>query len=148
MVTKQDVFTCSGHPLVSKVVRNGSLKQSIAHSVSLIGGIDKLVEKDDIILLKPNYNTAHPFPGSSDPEFVKAVIEILYEAGAPSRFTLADISVGTRGTLRDSELTGSRQSSQLKQPKIPTVKPLPSTRRPGPAGQQYIPSSPGRLSVL
>ena len=82
MVTKQDLFTYSGHPLVSKVVRSGSLKQSIAHSVSLIGGIDKLVEKDDIILLKPNYNTAHPFPGSSDPEFIKAVIEILYEAGA------------------------------------------------------------------
>lgn len=79
---KQDLFTRSGHPLVSKVVYNGNLKESIEHSVSLIGGINKLVEKGDVILLKPNYNTAHPFPGSSDPEFIKAVIEMLYEAGA------------------------------------------------------------------
>jgi len=79
---KQDLFTRSGHPLVSKVVYNGKLKESIERSASLIGGINKLVEKGDIILLKPNYNTADPFPGSSDPEFIKAVIEMLYEAGA------------------------------------------------------------------
>jgi uncharacterized protein (DUF362 family) len=50
--------------------------------VSLIGGIKKLVNKGETILLKPNYNTADPFPGSSDPEFVNAVIDMLYESGA------------------------------------------------------------------
>jgi uncharacterized protein (DUF362 family) len=79
---KQDLFTRSGHPLVSKVVCSGGLRESIESSVSLIGGINKLVERGDIILLKPNYNTADAFPGSSDPEFIKAVIEMLYEAGA------------------------------------------------------------------
>ncbi|MGQ9506641.1 MAG: DUF362 domain-containing protein [Candidatus Bathycorpusculaceae bacterium] len=34
------------------------------------------------MLLKPNYNTADPFPGSSDSQFIKAIIELLYEAGA------------------------------------------------------------------
>jgi len=79
---KQDLFTRGGRPLVSKVVYDGNLKKSIELSVSLIGGINKLVEKGDTILLKPNYNTADPFPGSSDPKFIKAVIEMLYEAGA------------------------------------------------------------------
>jgi uncharacterized protein (DUF362 family) len=63
-------------------VYEGNLKKSIELSVSLIGGIKKLVKKGDIILLKPNYNTADPYPGSSDPEFIKAVITMLYEAGA------------------------------------------------------------------
>ncbi len=79
---KQDLFVRAGRPLVSKVANDGNLKKSIELSVSLIGGINKLVDKGETILLKPNYNTAGPFPRSSDPEFIKAVIEILYEAGA------------------------------------------------------------------
>jgi uncharacterized protein (DUF362 family) len=79
---KQNLFVRSGRPLVSKVAYDGYLKESVEHAVSLIGGLNKLVEKGDTILLKPNYNTADPFPGSSDPEFIKAIIELLYEAGA------------------------------------------------------------------
>jgi len=79
---RQNLFIRDGRPLVSKVAYEGNLKKSIKISVSLIGGIKKLVKKGDIILLKPNYNTADPYPGSSDPEFIKAVIDILYEAGA------------------------------------------------------------------
>jgi len=79
---KQDLFTIDNRPVVSKVACQGNLKEAIEQSVSLIGGIGRLVQKDDTILLKPNYNTAHPFPGSSDPEFIRAVIAMLYEAGA------------------------------------------------------------------
>jgi len=79
---KQNLFVRSGRSLVSKITYNGNLKKSIEHAISLIGGINKLVEKGDTILLKPNYNTADPFPGSSDPEFIKTIIEMLYEAGA------------------------------------------------------------------
>jgi uncharacterized protein (DUF362 family) len=50
--------------------------------VDLIGGFNKVVKKGDEIWLKPNFNTADPPPTSSDPEFVKAVIELLFEHGA------------------------------------------------------------------
>ncbi|MBS7634729.1 hypothetical protein KEJ34_04445 [Candidatus Bathyarchaeota archaeon] len=60
----------------------GNLEKSIECAVSLIGGVDNLVEGGDTILLKPNYNTSDPFPGSSDPKFIKAIIKSLYEAGA------------------------------------------------------------------
>jgi uncharacterized protein (DUF362 family) len=79
---KQDLFVHDGRPLVSKVAYKGNLHESIQLAVSLIGGIQKLVKKGDTILLKPNYNTADPFPGSSDPAFIKAIIEMFYEAGA------------------------------------------------------------------
>ena len=79
---KQNLFVHGGSALVSKVTCDGSLRESIERSVELIGGLDRLVKRGDTILLKPNYNTADPFPGSNDPEFVKAVIEMLYEAGA------------------------------------------------------------------
>jgi uncharacterized protein (DUF362 family) len=79
---KQNLFVRNSRLLVSKVAYEGNLRESIELSVSLIGGIKKLVNKGETILLKPNYNTADPFPGSSDPEFIKAVIAMLYEAGA------------------------------------------------------------------
>ena len=79
---KQNLFVRDGHPLVSKVAYEGNLKESIELSVSLIGGIKKLVKSGGTVLLKPNYNTADPFPGSSDPEFIRTIIDILYEAGA------------------------------------------------------------------
>ena len=34
------------------------------------------------ILLKPNYNSAGPPPASSDPAFLKAIVELLFEHGA------------------------------------------------------------------
>jgi uncharacterized protein (DUF362 family) len=79
---KQNLFVRDGRPLVSKVAYEGNLKESIELSVSLIGGIKKLVKSGDTVLLKPNYNTADPFPGSSDPEFITAIIRMLYDAGA------------------------------------------------------------------
>jgi uncharacterized protein (DUF362 family) len=79
---KQDLFASDGRPLVSKVIYRGDLRKSIELSVSLIGGIKKLVKNGDTVLLKPNYNTADPFPGSSDPKFITSIISMLYDAGA------------------------------------------------------------------
>jgi len=79
---RQNPFVRDEKPLVSKVAYTGDLRESIEVSVSLIGGVRKLIKKGDTVLLKPNYNTADPFPGSTDPEFLKAVIEFLYDAGA------------------------------------------------------------------
>jgi uncharacterized protein (DUF362 family) len=79
---RHDLFVDKGRPLLSKVLASGDLKQSITRAVELIGGIDKLVEKGDTVLLKPNYNTADPYPGSSDPNFIGTVIDVLHQAGA------------------------------------------------------------------
>lgn len=77
-------------PAVSKVAYVGDLNQSVERAVSLIGGIGKFIKKGETVLLKPNFNTADPFPGSSDPAFIKTIIDLLYEAGA------AKVVVGER----------------------------------------------------
>lgn len=82
MAVKQGWFAHSDRPRVSRAVYDGDIRQSVERALALIGGLGRLIQKDDIVLLKPNYNSAHPFPGSSDPDFVRVVIEMLYEAGA------------------------------------------------------------------
>jgi len=98
-------FKKDGKVLVSKLaVGEHDLKASILKSVNLIGGFGKIVEKGDEIWLKPNFNTGDAPPGSSDPEFVKAVIELLYKYGA-SKVVLGEssmLSLCTRKVLEDT----------------------------------------------
>lgn len=80
--SKMNSYVKDGKALVSKVSGTANVKESILKAVDFIGGFNKTIEKGDDVLLKPNFNTADPPPASSDPEFVKAVIELLFEHGA------------------------------------------------------------------
>ncbi|MEM3459131.1 MAG: DUF362 domain-containing protein [Candidatus Bathyarchaeia archaeon] len=80
--SKMNSYVKDGKALVSKVSGTANVKESILKAVNLIGGFNKAIKKGDDVLLKPNFNTADPPPASSDPEFVKAVIELLFEHGA------------------------------------------------------------------
>ncbi|MFW9769506.1 MAG: DUF362 domain-containing protein [Candidatus Thorarchaeota archaeon] len=85
--------------LVSKVVAEADLKKTVKQAVDLIGGLDKVISPADKVTIKPNLNTADPYPASSDPAFIKALGEVILEAGA-SRLEIMDsstIRVPTRG---------------------------------------------------
>lgn len=103
---KRNLFTDRGQALVSKVPCDGHLKDNINQAVTLIGGFQRLTEPGDTVLVKPNFNTADPPPGSSDPAFVKAVIELLYEHGA-GKVILGESSMlrlSTREVLLKTEM--------------------------------------------
>jgi uncharacterized protein (DUF362 family) len=75
-------FTRDGKVLISKIATTEKLKADILKAVDLIGGFSKTINKGDQVLLKPNYNSSDPPPASSDPEFLKAIVELLFEQGA------------------------------------------------------------------
>ncbi|MBS7632568.1 DUF362 domain-containing protein [Candidatus Bathyarchaeota archaeon] len=81
---------------MSKVTFTGDLEKSVKTAVSLIGGLKKLVKKGETVLLKPNYNTADPYPGSTDPVFIRILIKQLYDAGA------GKVIVGERSAYLDT----------------------------------------------
>jgi uncharacterized protein (DUF362 family) len=100
---KENILT-EGEALVSKVRCDGDLRQSIGQAVAAIGGFERLVKPGDMILVKANFNTADPPPASSDPHFVKAVIELLYEHGV-GKVVLGEssmISLSTRAVLQQT----------------------------------------------
>jgi len=67
---------------VSKVKFEGDLKEAILKAVNEIGGFTQFVKKGEVVFLKPNFNTADPFPASTDLEFLKTVIGLVYDCGA------------------------------------------------------------------
>lgn len=68
--------------LVSKINSGKDIKESIRKAVGLIGGFSKYVSEGDVVLIKPNYNSDDPYPATSDPDALKALAELIYEAGA------------------------------------------------------------------
>lgn len=81
-LNKENVYRKGAKALVSKVKASPDLKGSIRKAVDLIGGLEKVVSSGDKVIVKPNFNSDDPFPASSDPEFVKAAVSLLYDAGA------------------------------------------------------------------
>jgi len=109
---RENPFKRDDKVLVSKVASDGQdLKGKILKAVDLIGGFSKVVEKGDKILLKPNFNTGDAPPGSSDPDFVKAVIELLYEHGA-SKVILGESSMFSLSTRKVLEDTGMLRKAE------------------------------------
>ena len=79
---RSNPFMRNGKILLSKISTTEDLKTDIFRAVDAIGGFNKVINKGDQVLLKPNYNSADPPPASSDPEFLKAIVELLFEQGA------------------------------------------------------------------
>jgi len=81
-MSEHSPYMNEGRYLVSKVPVGSDLKNAVKQAVDLIGGFEKVINKDDTVTIKPNLNTADPYPASSDPQFIKALGESLFEAGA------------------------------------------------------------------
>ncbi len=101
----ENAYVSEGKTLVSKVGCEGSLSEAISKSIRLIGGFEKVINPGDEVLLKPNFNTADPYPGSSDPEFVKTAINLLYRHGA-GKVVLGESSTMHASTRKALQRTG------------------------------------------
>lgn len=97
--------------LVSKVHVTSDLKDAVNQSVRLIGGFDQVIFPDDTVTIKPNLNTADPYPASSDPLFIKALGELLLAAGA-GKLKIIDSSTLRLSTRKVAETIGLTQVAQ------------------------------------
>ena len=74
-------YVKDGKSMVSFVVSQNDIKTDIRKAVEMIGGFDKSLHAQDRILIKPNYNSDDPPPGSTALDFLGAVIDLLREHG-------------------------------------------------------------------
>lgn len=100
---------------VAKIKLKENLREAILEAVNLIGGFKKFIKSGDVVLLKPNFNTADPFPASSDPEFIKTVVELVYDCGA-KMVVIGDSSTMSLNTRKVMEDIGIFDLEKMKQP--------------------------------
>jgi uncharacterized protein (DUF362 family) len=88
--------------LVAKATAGGDVRDSINEVIVLLGSLEQVINRGDVVLLKPNFNSPDPYPGSTDLAFLRAVVELLLEGGA--RVTIGESSGGiwrpTRNVFR------------------------------------------------
>jgi uncharacterized protein (DUF362 family) len=87
---------------VSKVKFENNLRDTVLRTVDLVGGFGKFIKKGDTVLIKPNFNTADPYPASTDPEFLRTVVELIYEHGV-KKVIVGDSSTFMANTRRVME---------------------------------------------
>ena len=94
----------NGQALVAKVMAGEDIRAAIDRAVALLGS--QVIDRGDRVLLKPNFNSQDPYPGSTDLAFLRAVVELLLEAGA--KITIGESSGGiwrpTRKVFREVEV--------------------------------------------
>ncbi len=103
---------------VAKIKVKKSLKGAVLEAVDLIGGLKKFISKGDSVLLKPNFNTADPYPASTDLEFLKVVVELVYDCGA-KKVIIGDSSTRSLKTREVMEKIGVFDLEDMKpSPKV------------------------------
>jgi uncharacterized protein (DUF362 family) len=55
---------------------NISLTNAIEKALESHGGLGRYISNRDRVLLKPNFNTEDPFPASTDPDFLHAIVKM------------------------------------------------------------------------
>lgn len=84
---------------VSKVKVNNNLEESISKAVTEIGGFGKFVKAAETVLLKPNFNTADPFPASTDLRFLKIVVKLVLQEN-PKKVIIGDSCTMSENTRK------------------------------------------------
>jgi len=82
----------NGQALVAKVKTGGDIRAAIDRAIALLGSLEQVIDRGDRVLLKPNFNSQDPYPGSTDLAFLRAVVELLLEAG--TKVTIGESSGG------------------------------------------------------
>ncbi len=104
-------FSVGGLPAVAIARASADLKQSLLDSVDAIGGLEGLSLRGETVLLKPNFNSADPPPGSSDPLFVGALVELLRDYGA-AKVVIGESSMLASSTRRILAKAGMLAAAQ------------------------------------
>ena len=100
---------------VSKIKTKENLRESIKQAVEELGGFNKFFDKGDVVLIKPNFNTADPFPASTSLDFLKEVVFLIYETGVKS-VIVGESSTYSRNTRREMEKLGVFELEKEKKP--------------------------------
>jgi uncharacterized protein (DUF362 family) len=88
---RANLFTAAGRSLVARVPAGEPVRPALARALDLLGGLGRLVRPGEAVLLKPNFNSPDPLPAATDLGLLRAMVELLKEAGA-SKITLGERS--------------------------------------------------------
>jgi len=79
---KRAAWLEDGQPVVAKVLVSDGVKPAVGRCLDLLGGLDRAIHRGERVLVKPNFNSPDPYPGSTELGFLRGVLELLQDVGA------------------------------------------------------------------
>lgn len=76
-----------------------TLKTDLKDLLSQVGGLKQFIKPGDRVLIKPNFNTADPFPASTDLDFLRAVVELI-QAENPKEIIIGEACTFSQSTQK------------------------------------------------
>jgi uncharacterized protein (DUF362 family) len=125
-----------GKALVSFVLASREVKNDIRKAVELLGGFGKSLKSPDRILLKPNFNSDDPPPGSTALDFLAAVIDLLREHGC-TRISVGESS-GRPWVPTEKVFKNAGLAARMAEMKIPLLDFDRSEYMDVPIGGEYL----------
>jgi uncharacterized protein (DUF362 family) len=101
------------------VVAGKNLKEDVRRAIDLLGGLPLSLKAQDRVLLKPNYNSDDPPPGSTALDFLTAVIDLLREHGC-TRITVGE-SAGRPWVPTEKVFKKTGLTAKMAELKIPLL---------------------------
>ncbi|RMF96404.1 MAG: DUF362 domain-containing protein [Candidatus Schekmanbacteria bacterium] len=98
IVFSDEIKKMPAHKSIVGMARDGSVKKTLRKAVELSGGLD-FIKPGDKVLLKPNNNANVEWPGSTNPEVVYELVNLVREK-EPSRIIVSDRSTMALDTLK------------------------------------------------
>ncbi len=98
-------FVKNGKPMLV-VVEGTDYEAMLDAGLEALGGLDKLVQKDNSVVLKPNLLKPQPYPVTTDPDFVFAVSRQVKGLGCEKVVVRDSPSAG--GAKKDSAFTSNK----------------------------------------
>jgi uncharacterized protein (DUF362 family) len=92
------------------------LEETIVNILKPLGGLENFISEDDLILLKPNFNTGDPFPASTDPDFLLAILNLVLKYST-------DVWIIESSTQRANtkEIINNIMGDRLKELNVPII---------------------------
>lgn len=97
----------AGSTALVGIGRGANVEDSVRRAVALTAGLS-FITAGSTVLLKPNLNSGDPFPYSTNPEVVRAVITLLGELGV-AKIIVADRSNPSYDTMSAMQTSGIAQ---------------------------------------
>lgn len=96
---------------ITRTKTTSSLRGDITRLLQPHGGLGAFFQSGDKILIKPNFNTADPFPASTDMGFLETVVRMLLSV-KPSKLVVGDSCTITQRTEEVIEKVGLQKLAE------------------------------------
>jgi uncharacterized protein (DUF362 family) len=100
------------HTHVSKIKAEENLKPAIEKAVNELGGMNQFVDAGDTVFLKPNINSADPYPASTDVDFLRIVVQLVMEVN-PRQIIIGESSAINENTRKNLATKGIHELQAL-----------------------------------